>query len=506
MSLSPKSTWFKFILTVAVAAAPVVEMPANAVACADKMVDACQSAGNDIKTRQAMNMRTEGNKQAVGQTGNALNQAAFEQNIAGDKCGDLAKECDKECKTESDKKACKKQVAGEASDLKTQAAANESSGGGMGAVAGLMGAALGAAMGMMLAKKKDTPPPPPPPVVATGALQLNGSLNCQMQDSFHYEDCNSFLTQYCASAATSAASAVGTVASNPVTGTIISSPGGGLPMTPDCMSFNSSYCSTQVTPVQPYGMTRTDGAVTQVNMAGSGEGLGTPYCASTVASAWCADPVYASARMACPACQQMQTTTSAYCAQNPAECMAQNSPQQLTQIQNQAACQGDPLFTPGSPYAVGGTAATGIATTGAINNGLPVVVLPASTGGGGLGANTVTGGAAPNPSTGIAVSSASGSKITGGAAREGTGVTAASGAAGGSSGGGMGSLAFKTSSVHAGPSELIAAGGVIVAGGPASVSRGPASDVESQYGPSLFTTSSQVIRQHCQAGKLNNCP
>jgi hypothetical protein len=55
---------------------------------------------------------------------------------------------------------------------------------------------------------------------------------------------------------------------------------------------------------------------------------------------------------------------------------------------------------------------------------------------------------------------------------------------------------------YAGGREFASAGGMK----PASVASGPATDVEGQYGPSLFTTSSQVIRRRCQAGRLNNCP
>src|SRR5205814_5146521 len=131
--------------------------------------------------------------------------------------------------------------------------------------------------------------------------------------------------------------------------------------TPDCASFNANFCGTSVAPPSPYGMQRSDGAVTQVNMSGTGEGLGTPYCSNVVASAWCSDALYGSTRAVCPSCRQMQTSTSATCAANPALCMAQNSPQQLTQIQGNPACQGDPLFTPGSPYALAGVVAPTVA-------------------------------------------------------------------------------------------------------------------------------------------------
>jgi hypothetical protein len=189
----------------------------------------------------------------------------------------------------------------------------------------------------------------------------------------------------------------------------------------------------------------------------------------------------------------MQTNNSATCAANPALCLAQNSPQQLAAVTVGSVCSGDPLYTPGSPYAlpgVTGTAATVVAGQAAVTGGgLPVVVLPSSTAsvGSGMGTTVTTG--LPVTGGGIAVTSAAK-----GGVREGHAVASASG------------TAMQPSSVHAGTSELIAAGGVIVAGGPSSISRGPASDVEAQFGPSLFATTSNVVRQHCQAGKLNNCP
>jgi hypothetical protein len=204
----------------------------------------------------------------------------------------------------------------------------------------------------------------------------------------------------------------------------------------------------------------------------------------------------------------MLSANSATCAANPAICVAQTSPQLLSAVTDNPACQGDPLYTPGSPYATGVTATTGaVATTNipgttatTTNGALPVVVLPTNTGSG--SANPINSGTIGLPSgTGVAVTSQSANPN--GGVREGRTIArAANGASGSSSGLG----AIKPSSISTGPSELIAAGGVIVASGASGISRGPASDVESQYGPSLFATSSQVIRLHCQYGKLNNCP
>lgn len=482
--------WLKYALTISLAGTPLIGTESFAKgACHEEIVKACHQAQSNVVAQQQAGMQPDpSTKIWADKMTTANNTAAFQgQQVAID-CANLADECDTRCSTPQEKKACKEAVNQKASDIKAQSVANTQNGSNSGMMSALMGAAMGGAMAYMMAKQQQQnqpPPPPPPQPIATGALQLNGSLNCQMQDSYRYEDCNSFLAQFCQSQATAAAATqAGAMMATPMTGAVISQAAGVLPTTPDCASFTANYCATSVTPPMPYGNVRQDGSITQVNLAGTGEGLGTPYCGNAVASQWCNDPLYASQRMSCPACRQMQTNNSATCAANPALCLAQNSPQQMAAVTVGSACSGDPLYTPGSPYALPGL--TGTATTLVAGQttmpgaGLPVVVLPSSTAPVGSGMGLPVAGP-PVTGGGIAVTSAA--KKAG--MREGRGVASTS---------------------SAGTSELIAAGGVIVAGGPSGVSRGPASDVEAKFGPSLFATTSSVVRQHCQAGKLNNCP
>ena len=81
-------------------------------------------------------------------------------------------------------------------------------------------------------------------------------------------------------------------------------------------------------------------------------------------------------------------------------------------------------------------------------------------------------------------------------------MTEGKGAGGGqtwSNTGGSGG-SYKPSSVggKAGSNREVASAG--------GASRGPASDVQGKYGPSLFAMGTQVIAEHCKAGKFLNCP
>jgi hypothetical protein len=326
--------------------------------------------------------------------------------------------------------------------------------------------ALGALMAMQQ-KDKDKPPPPPP----SGALQPNGSLNCQMADSYRYADCDSYLTQACMGYGAPTAMAQ----TLPNTGTIISTPGGLT--TPDCNAFTARYCSPTVSGGSSYGNALPNGAVTQVNVAGSGEGIHTPFCQVAVANVWCNDPAMGPARAQCPSCRQAASLQGATCAANPALCLAQGT----GNTGNNPACAGDPLYTAGSPYASPGTVAGGAT---------PALFLPQSAGG------TNPGGQQPGRT--IVTSNAKASRSTaGGAAREGGSVPSFAPP--------NGSAAAIAKASRATSSDIVSTGGVIVARAP-SASSGPAPDVQGQYGPSLFVTSTSVIRQRCQEGKLNNCP
>lgn len=501
------------VLTVALATAPFAEFPAWAGG--DCAVDIPASCEADATPTMAGVMGGLGGSSGRGLNGGAVGQgqatgagaAGMSQQAA--KCASKQSQCNlKNCNNDKSKVAeCKKAVADKAAQFNAQSAAfgqnadgsektASSSGAGGAGAAALLGALAGAAMGMMMAKQQQQPPPPLPPPVATGALQLNGSLNCQMADSFQYADCDTYLTQACAGYGSQTVASM--PAAIPITGTVISTPGG-MAAGPDCASFSARFCSPNVTPAQGVGNPLSNGAVTQVNLAGSGEGLTSPYCQNAVANNWCTDPSFGSARAVCPSCRQVASGQSPACVANPALCLGQNSPAQLTQVQNNPACAGDPLFTPGSPYATNGTALNGMVATGS----MPAVILPQSAGtpiGGGNSKST--GALGSTVASGTSGASSSGGTTGSGANREGTTLSG-----GGASGGGSGiSTSLKVSSASITNSELVAGGGVIVASGSKATSRGPASDIEAKFGPSLFVTSTQIIRQHCLAGKLLNCP
>lgn len=234
------------------------------------------------------------------------------------------------------------------------AAAAKASGGGLNMStlgAGLAGAAAGFLVAKALAPKGNTQSTAANPV-ATGSLQLNGSLNCTLADSYTYADCDGYLASACASAGSSQVPGA-----PPVTGTVIAN-SSGMATTPNCAAFAARYCSTTLTPSRSAGNVLSNGAVTQVNLAGTGEGMGTPFCKNSVANAYCSDPTNGAARARCPSCLTQASNQSAACIANPALCLAQISPTQITQART--TCPDDPVFSdPTSQYANGSAVATG---------------------------------------------------------------------------------------------------------------------------------------------------
>jgi len=498
--MSPRfHKWLKAMLTIAMVSAPFAEDSAFANKCTDQIIQKCQ--GNASASESSVIAGTGGGSitQRSGSMGSQLTQQGNNTLNQAVDCANTFDECQK-CKqkdkstSDDEVKQCQKQVNAQAQDMANQGQQMKKSGSDMSAIAGMMAGVAGAALGYMMAKqqqKQNQTPPTPPPPVAYGALQLNGTLNCQMADSYQYADCANYLTQVCAPA-TQAATALA-AQTTPTTGTIISSPGG-VAAQPNCAAFNETYCSSSVTPPQADGYQRLDGVVTQVNLAGTGGGLGSPYCANTVATAWCSDAMYGASRAMCPSCLQMNTATSLACAQNPSLCLAQNTGTVAAGLPS--SCAGDPLYTAGSPYSSG---AGVLATTGVPTVGVPAVMLPqnATLGNSGNKASGTSGsGATGLPSTSLAGASTA---HLNGAAREAASVP---------SGSQLRALSMEQIMAVAhskGPNELFGAGGVVIANGSSFVSRGPASDVSSAFGPSLFTTSTAVIRHHCQEGRLNNC-
>ncbi|MGE4132468.1 MAG: hypothetical protein AB7F86_12570 [Bdellovibrionales bacterium] len=181
-------------------------------------------------------------------------------------------------------------------------------------------------------------------------------------------------------------------------------------------------------------------------------------------------------RGTCPACLQLASGTGV---------PGGNSTGELAKyVANKPECAGDPVaygdaavvaaLQQTSSGPIGGGAVVGGPGPGTGGN-LPVAVLPG--GGTATGGTGATGGGGTTPP---------GVVLPGG----GTGGT------GGGTGGTTGGTGIATASVHTSYSM-------------SSVSDilhnnvgGPATDVQGQYGPSLFTTGSAAIQQRCEAGQL----
>jgi hypothetical protein len=212
-------------------------------------------------------------------------------------------------------------------------------------------------------------------------------------------------------------------------------------------------------------------------------GVGTQYCGTVVAYNFCSDGT----KNNCPSCLQLQKETSETCIQSPATCLAQNSPEETEKFR--ATCPNDPVFVGngnpvqvanGTPALPGPGTAQGNGPPPA-NPGLPAPILPAS----------------KNPSGGpgqIAVMSVKGSQP---GTQPGSNRDAYNNNPTGKAGSGSGYSAM-SGSFGSGSARDVASGTIR--------STGPAPDVNGQFSPSLFATSSQVIRTHCALGKFNNCP
>lgn len=205
-----------------------------------------------------------------------------------------------------------------------------------------------------------------------------------------------------------------------------------------------------------------------VNFAGRycpSTGSGTPYCNTVAAYNYCSP----GGRDTCPSCLQLQKESSEACQLDPAQCLAQNSAAELQKAR--AQCPTDPIFAamPASSATspvVAVPGATPVAGGGVNNPNLPPVVLPKSLSTASVNGTATRDAYSNNPSGQVS-----------------SGASSASSSAGSGSGTAIrDTAAIRTASV------------------------GPAPDVVGPYGPSVFATSSQVIRSHCAAGKFLNCP
>ncbi len=360
------------------------------------------------------------------------------------------------------------QAAGVAGDAaKTQSATGAGGGGGNMMTGMMMGAAMGALAAMMMQKKDDKPQPPP--VNPLAALQPNGQIDCSKQDAYNYQACNGYMETKCNTQLDEAT----------------------------CVAFEGRYCSGSGTTAPPPVAAAAPPAIDPATgiimsapvMGAAGEGVGTSFCQNVMAYNYCKT----SGREQCPSCLQLAKNASPACTQNPGLCLAQNSLPEIEKAKQ--SCPTDPAFS-NPAYTAGG----GAQVPPNIAAGAPAVVLPQSVGssaaagrGNSAGTSTVSTGGGQEALIGSTVGSRANS-----AQREGQ----ANANINGNSGAGV-STGYTPSSVggnSSGGREFASAGNSYR---PSSV--GGPSDIESKFGPSLFTTSSQVIRNRCQTGRLNNC-
>lgn len=336
----------------------------------------------------------------------------------------------------------------------------------------MLGAALGAGMGMMMQKKKEEEAAAAAAAAQqagayNGALQANGAIDCSKPDAMAYRDCGTKIEARCS--------------------TILDDP--------TCQQFAAMHCGAgapatiMVQPQTPPNV--TFGVNPATLYATGGEGVGSQFCQGVMGWNFCKT----AGRESCPSCQQISRNQSPACAQNPALCIAQNSSGEIEKAKMN--CPTDPAFANPTFSAGGALGAPAVA-------GLPAVVLPQN----GTVAGSANGGAVAGVSTQSASGGASGQ--AGEAAREGisngnsqANYANANGSNAGGAGSVIGSSGYAAKGSAAGGREFASVNGMKPSTASAA---GPASDVEGQYGPSLFSTSSQVIRRRCLAGRLNNCP
>lgn len=226
----------------------------------------------------------------------------------------------------------------------------------------------------------------------------------------------------------------------------------------------------------------------------SGEGLGSGFCKMVTAYRFC----QAVGRTECPSCRGGALYSSAACQSDPSKCVPTLSSGQLADAKNK--CPTDPIFLdPTVAKAVENGEGT---KPGDKNEPSTPVINPDKTagapvagngsGGGGLGGG---GGTGPIGAEG-ALNGATPESLPIGDANP---VSA-----GGAAGSGSGNYAEESSEEEENrdPASAGGAAGILPA---AAVEGLPARDVSNQFGPNLFSISSQVYRNMCAAEKFSTC-
>lgn len=425
------------------------------------------------------------NRDGVQTAGSTYTASAAQLKEAGQQCANIKKQCQTFCNKkgeENDRVTCEKHFDDRAAQLmksgedlgqsgagysgqaeargaapgdsaKPQSTPASGGGGGGGMGAGMMGAMAGMAAGMMMAQMMNKDQEQQQQQQNMGAIQSDGSVNCSAPDAVNFSACNPYFSQSCTAAI--AAGAFSTSAG--------------------CQTFAARYCSAPNASAAQIAQAAQSG-LPVVGATGEGLSENPAFCQKVLASNFCAQP----GRGGCPSCQSLSAQLGSACTTNPTLCLAQSSTTTLETAR--LTCPTDPMFA-NPAYAMGGAA---------------TVV----TGGSGLATSVpVTGGTIVGGAPVVLPQSASAS---GAATREGVTRSAAStGMSAQSVGAGSGG----TQSVRAGGGDRVATagGGAAVAynGASAVNTAGPAPDVQGQFGPSLFSTSSQAIRSRCESGRLN---
>lgn len=293
------------------------------------------------------------------QLGQDCSAAKANDELYATRCEDARENCLQSCTTPEEKKRCEvfgdrastarssantnascASDAGKTADNSSSNAQPQSSGGAgsgsgggsmmpmlaVGALAGLAGYMLGKKMAEKKDEDKDD----------DSAKLPNGQYDCSKKDAYKFSACDGNLELSCRANLESET----------------------------CVNFAARFCGA------PAPQSGPAPAVLPLDSAAqSGAGIGSPFCKLVMATNYCKP----GGREACPSCLQIAKDKSPACQQNPALCLAQNSPEQIAQAKN--SCPTDPMFAD-PKYAGGG----GGQVPSQIGSGLPVVILPQSVG------------------------------------------------------------------------------------------------------------------------------
>ncbi len=448
---------------------------ANA-ADAARSADTQAGSGNDIN----QNCSKMGND--IGKQQGNVGQAQAKCSAALGKCSSSCKEADTDAKTEpamgiergkiaARRSQCQNKISPQVAQL-AQALGNLAK-----------NAAEAAACKQASENGKGGQPPqiPPPPPKEDKPKEEKQALNCDGEEGARYSDCNAkylakcmnkmnesgcelFANRYCGNATGGSSVNVNN--------------GGGLGGGLGGMRAQSAF-KTQAT---------------NLVVDKSGEGLGSGFCKMVTAYRFC----QAVGRTECPSCRGQYAYSTAACQNDPTKCIPNISNEQLTDAKNK--CPTDPIFLDPS---VAKALENGEGVSNQTKNNEPVKTQAptAGAGGSGSGGSGSTGGGALGGG-GAGVIGANNEGIDGATPESLPGGSANAVGSGGAGGYGGEESVTEEEEENRDPASAGMSDGIL----PASAVEGmPARDVSNQYGPNLFSISSQVYRTLCAAEKLSTC-